>query len=255
MPLKLHRPIAFFDLETTGVSIGSDRIVEISILKIHPDGNRDIKTLRINPQMPIPPGATAVHHITDEDVKDKPTFKQVAQNIMQFLENCDFAGYNSNTFDIPLLTEEFMRNGFEFDPKNRKFVDVQNIFHKKEQRTLGAAYKFYCDKTIENAHSAEADILATFEVLEAQLERYPDLETDVAWLADYSQKHKTADLMGRIIFNEKNEEMFNFGKHKGRPVSLVLKNEPSYYDWMMNGDFPQYTKKVLTAIRLREMGK
>jgi DNA polymerase-3 subunit epsilon len=255
MPLKLHRPIAFFDLETTGISVGSDRIVEISILKIFPNGIKESKTMRINPEMPIPAGSSAIHGIYDADVKDCPTFKEVAGNIMNFLDNCDFAGYNSNTFDIPLLTEEFMRVGFDFDPKTRRFVDVQNIFHKKEQRTLAAAYKFYCEKELTNAHSAEADIMATWEVLEAQLNKYPDLQQDVAWLAEYSQKHKSADLMGRIIYNEKGEEIFNFGKHKGKTVESVLKAEPSYYEWMMQGDFPQYTKRVLTSIRLRGIGK
>jgi DNA polymerase-3 subunit epsilon len=251
MPLTLTRPLAFFDLETTGVMVGSDRIVEISILKLMPDGSREVKTMRLNPEMPIPASASAIHHIFDEDVKNQPTFKQVAKGIVTFLENCDFAGYNSNMFDIPLLTEEFIRVGIDFDPKVRCFIDVQNIFHKKEQRTLGAAYKFYCDKSIENAHSAEADILATFEVLEAQLERYPDLQTNVPWLAEFSQKHKTVDLMGRIIYDEKNIEVFNFGKHKGKSVIEVFRREPSYYEWMMNGDFPQYTKRVLTRIRLQ----
>lgn len=255
MPLKLNRPLAFFDLETTGLNVGSDRIIEISILRINTNDSRDSKTLRINPQIPIAVEATAVHGIKDEDVKDKPTFKEVAPSILKFIENCDFAGYNSNNFDIPLLTEEFLRAGVDFEPKSRRFIDVQNIFHKKEQRTLSAAYKFYCNKEIEKAHSAEADILATYEVLEAQLDKYKDLQHDVSWLAEYSQKHKSADLMGRIIYNDKNEEIFNFGKHKGKTVEHVLSVEPSYYDWMMNGDFPQYTKKVLTAIRLRSANR
>ena len=251
MQLNLKRPIIFFDLETTGVDTARDRIVEISLVKVMPDGEKIIKTRRLNPEMHIPEEATAVHHITDEDVKDCPTFRQVAKSLAQFLEGCDFGGFNSNRFDLPVLVEEFMRAGVEVDFKRRHFVDVQNIFHKMEQRTLVAAYKFYCDKDLQDAHSAEADTRATYEVLKAQLDRYPDLQNDVASLADFSARGETVDYAGRIVYNDKGEEVFAFGKHKGRRVSDVFEQEPSYYSWMMNGDFPLYTKKVITEIRFR----
>lgn len=251
MNLKLTRPIVFFDLETTGVDVAKDRIVEISILKLHPDGKKEIKTRRVNPEMPIPPGSTEIHGISDEDVKDEPTFAALAKSLAQFIGNSDLAGYNSNKFDVPLLVEEFLRVGVDFDLESRKLVDVQNIFHKMEQRTLVAAYKFYCGKDLVDAHSAEADIKATYEVLESQIERYDDLENDVDFLAEFSKRNNTVDLMGRIVYNENNIEVFNFGKHKGKPVSEILEKDPSYYNWMMKGDFPLYTKKVLTAIKLR----
>jgi DNA polymerase-3 subunit epsilon len=251
MNLKLKRPIIFFDLETTGVDTSLDRIVEISMVKIGVDGSKQVKTRRINPEMHIPAEATAVHGITDEDVKDEPKFKQIAKSLAQFIEGCDFGGFNSNRFDLPVLVEEFMRAGVEVDFKRRKFIDVQNIFHKKEQRTLVAAYKFYCDKDLENAHSAEADTLATYEVLEAQIERYGDIGDTVEALAEFSTHFDSADFAGRIAYDEKGAEVFTFGKYKGRRVEDILRDEPSYYTWMMNGDFPLYTKKVLTEIYLR----
>ena len=251
MGLKLKKPIVFFDLETTGVDVASDRIVEISILKLHPDGKKEVKTRRINPLMPIPKGASEIHGIYDEDVKEEPTFKTVARSLAQFIGNSDLAGYNSNKFDVPLLAEEFLRVGVDFEVNNRSLVDVQNIFHKLEQRTLVAAYKFYCGKDLTNAHSAEADNTATFEVLEAQLEKYEELENNVEFLSEFSRRTNNVDLMGRIILNEEGVEVFNFGKHKGIAVTEVLEKQPSYYNWMMNGDFPLYTKKVLTAIKLR----
>lgn len=254
MKLNLKNPLVFFDLETTGINITKDRIVEISLLKVHPNGKEEIKSRLINPEMPIPAQSTAIHGITDDDVKDSPTFKQVAKSLADMLEGCDLAGFNSSRFDVPMLSEEFLRAGVDFDMSKRKFVDVQIIFHKKEQRTLEAAYKFYCDKELQNAHSAEADTIATYEVLKSQLDRYPDLENDVAFLSkEYSSFNNNVDFAGRIIFDEKGVEVFNFGKHKGKPVVQVLRNEPSYYSWMMDGDFPLNTKQVLTKIRLREM--
>ena len=251
MKLNLKNPIIFFDLETTGVDTSKDRIVEISMVKVGVDGTKQVKTRRINPEMPIPAEATAVHGITDDDVRDEPTFRQIAKSLAQFIEGCDFGGFNSNRFDLPVLVEEFMRAGVEVDFKRRKFVDVQNIFHKKEQRTLVAAYKFYCDKDLENAHSAEADTLATYEVLEAQIERYGDIGTTVEELAEFSTHGETVDFAGRITLNDKGEEVFTFGKYKGQRVEDVFRREPSYYSWMMDGDFPLYTKKVITEIRLR----
>ena len=252
MRLNLKRPIVFFDLETTGVDTAKDRIVEVSMIKVMPDGEEVVRTRRINPQMHIPEQASEIHGITDEDVKDCPTFAQVAKSMAQFIEGCDFGGFNSNRFDLPMLVEEVLRAGVDVDFKRRRFIDVQNIFHKMEQRTLVAAYKFYCDKNLEEAHSAEADTRATYEVLMAQLDRYPDLQNDVAALADFSERGQTADYAGRIGYNDKGEEIFNFGKYKGRRVSDVFRDEPSYYAWMMNGDFPLYTKKVITEIYLRE---
>ncbi len=252
MKLNLKRPLVFFDLETTGVDTAKDRIVEISMVKVMPDGEEIVRTRLINPQMHIPEDATAVHGITDEDVKDQPTFAQIAKSLSQFIEGCDFGGFNSNRFDLPMLVEEFLRAGVDVDFKNRKFIDVQNIFHKMEQRTLVAAYKFYCNKDLTDAHSAEADSRATYEVLKAQLDRYSELQNDVAALAEFSSRGETVDYAGRIVYNDKGEEVFNFGKYKGVKVSEVFQREPSYYDWMMNGDFPLYTKKVITEIRLRE---
>lgn len=252
MELKLTRPIIFFDLETTGVDTSRDRIVEISLVKIMPDGEQIIKTRRINPTIPIPKEASDVHHITDEDVRDQPTFKQVAKSLKEFMEGCDFGGFNSNRFDLPVLVEEFLRAGVDVDFRNRRYIDVQNIFHKKEERTLVAAYRFYCNKELgDAAHGAEADTLATYEVLKAQLDRYPDLENDVEQLAKFSSRGETADFAGRIGYNDKGEEIFTFGKYRGQSVEKTFAAEPSYYDWMMNGDFPQYTKKIITEIRLR----
>ena len=251
MNLKLNRPIVFFDLETTGVDSASDRIVEISMIKIEVDGKKIVKTRRINPECHIPEEATAVHGITDEDVAGEPTFKQIAKSLAQFIEGCDFGGFNSNRFDLPLLVEEFMRAGVDVDFRKRKFVDVQTIFHRKEQRPLVAAYKFYCDKDLENAHSAEADTMATYEVLEAQIARYPDIGSTVEELAEFSSNGAIVDFAGRIALNDKGEEIFTFGKYKGCSVEEVFRKEPSYYSWMMDGNFPQYTKKVITEIRLR----
>jgi DNA polymerase-3 subunit epsilon len=253
--LNLKRPLVFIDLETTGTNIGTDRIVEIALLKLQPNGNRESKTLRINPTVPIPVESSRIHGITDEDVQDCPTFQSVARDLQAFMGGSDIAGYNSNKFDIPLLIEEFTRAGINFEISDRKLVDVQNIFHKMEQRTLSAAYKFYCGKDLVNAHSAEADTFATCEVLEAQLERYESLQPDVDWLAQFSSMNKNVDLAGRVVYNEKGEEVFNFGKYKGRLVLEVFRTDPSYYDWMMKGDFATNTKNVITQIRLKDFNK
>jgi DNA polymerase-3 subunit epsilon len=247
LELHLRRPIAFIDLETTGINVSSDRIVEISVLKIYPNGKEEWMSNRINPEMPIPPKSTAIHGITDEDVADSPTFKEIAKKLTAFLEGTDLAGYNAIKFDIPVLAEEFLRANIDFNFHKRKYVDVQVIFHKKEQRTLAAAYQFYCNRELENAHSSKADTEATYEVLKAQLDRYNDLENNVEKLADFSAYNNIVDFAGRIIYDENGIEIFNFGKHKGKPVELVFREEPSYYSWMMNGDFPLYTKKILTA--------
>jgi DNA polymerase-3 subunit epsilon len=220
-------------------------------VKIGVDGSKSVKTRRINPEMHIPKEATEVHGITDEDVKDEPTFRQIAKSLAQYIEGCDFGGFNSNRFDLPMLVEEFMRAGVDVDFRKRKFIDVQNIFHRKEQRTLVAAYKFYCDKDLANAHSAEADTLATYEVLEAQIERYPDIGDTVEQLSEFSSNGEIVDFAGRLAMNDKGEEIFTFGKYRGQSVEEVFRKEPSYYRWMMDGDFPQYTKKVITEIRLR----
>lgn len=253
MSLKLNKPIIFLDLETTGVDAAKDRIIEISLVKILPDGSQDIKTRRINPEMHIPEGASDIHHIYDADVADCPTFKSIAKSLWDYIKGCDLGGYNSNKFDIPVLVEEFLRAGVDVDLKNIRAIDVQNIFHRMEQRTLVAAYKFYCGKDLEGAHSAEADTLATYEVLLAQLEKYEELENDVNFLSEFSTRTQNVDYAGRIIYDENGIEVFNFGKHKGRPVVEVFKSEPSYYSWMMNGDFPLYTKKIITSIYLAGM--
>lgn len=255
MELKLRRPIAFIDIETTGINVSSDRIVEISVLKLSPGGKEEWMSTRVNPEIPIPPKSTAIHGITDKDVENAPTFKEIAKNLAVFLEGSDLAGYNAIKFDIPVIAEEFLRVNIDFNFLKRKYVDVQVIFHKKEQRTLSAAYLFYCSKALENAHSSKADTQATFEVLKAQLDRYQDLENDVEKLAVFSSFNSNVDFAGRIIFDENGIEIFNFGKHKGKPVLTVFKEEPSYYSWMMNGDFPLYTKKILTEIKLRSFGK
>jgi DNA polymerase-3 subunit epsilon len=255
MRITLTKPIAFFDLETTGINIINDRIVEFSVLKIHPDASSEILTKRINPCIPIPAESSAVHGIFQKDIEEAPTFKQIAHELAHFLDNCDLAGYNSNKFDIPLLIEEFLRADVEFEMKNRRLVDVQTIFHKMEQRNLSAAVKFYCGKEMQHAHSAEADIRATYEVFQAQLEKYPELQKDINFLHTFSSHTNNADLSGKIVYNEKNEEMFNFGKHKGRLVEEIFKKEPSYYDWMMKGEFPLHTKKVITAIRLKSFNQ
>lgn len=252
MQLNLSKPICFFDLETTGINISKDRIVEISILKVHPDGKEDTKTWLVNPEMPIPAEVTEIHGISDADVADKPTFKDLSKDIHNMIKDSDLGGFNSNRFDIPLLAEELLRSGIDFDMKNRQSVDVQTIFHKMEQRTLVAAYKFYCDKTLEGAHSAEADTKATYEVLKAQLGRYDELENDTKFLAEFSSRKKFADFAGFLIFNKEGEECFSFGKHKGKRVVDVLEQEPGYFGWLLNADFPLYTKKVLTAIKLKQ---
>lgn len=255
MNLNLKRPLAFIDLETTGINVSSDRIVELSVLKVSPNGKEEWMTLRVNPEIPIPPKTTAIHGIKDEDVAGSPTFKEIAKNLAAFLEGCDLAGYNAVKFDIPVLAEEFLRANVDFNFTKRRYIDVQVIFHKKEQRTLTAAYQFYCKKDLEGAHGAKADTAATFEVLKSQLDRYTDLENDVEKLADFSSFNTNVDFAGRIILDEKGVEVFNFGKHKGKAVELVFSEEPAYYSWMMNGDFPLYTKKILTEIKLRSFGK
>jgi DNA polymerase-3 subunit epsilon len=255
MQINLVNPLVFIDLETTGINISKDRIVEISILKVYPDGKEESKTRRINPEMPIPREATAIHGITDEDVKDCPRFKEIARSLAALIEDCDLAGFNSNRFDIPLLAEEFLRAEVDIDLNKSKFVDVQTIFHKMEQRTLTAAYKFYCDKDLEQAHSAENDVKATYEVLQAQLERYPDLKNDIQSLSDFSSFKDYVDFAGRMIYNEKREEVFNFGKYKGNLVTEVFNVDPGYYSWIMNGDFALNTKKMLNEIRLRNLNQ
>ncbi|WP_343488425.1 exonuclease domain-containing protein [Allomuricauda sp. d1] len=253
MKLQLTRPICFFDLETTGINVAKDRIVEISILKVHPNGNRESKTWLVNPEMEIPEAVVAVHGISNEKVANEPTFKQLSKEIHNMIKDSDLAGFNSDRFDIPLLAEEMLRAEVDFDMKNRVSVDVQTIFHKKEQRTLSAAYKFYCDKSLDDAHSAEADTNATYEVLLSQLERYPDLETDVKKLSKYTTRKRTVDFAGFIIWDEDDEPAFSFGKHKGKKVDVVLEEEPGYFGWILNADFPLYTKKVLTQLKLRKL--
>ncbi|GAL66550.1 DNA Pol III epsilon chain [Jejuia pallidilutea] len=251
MQLNLTKPICFFDLETTGVNITHDRIVEISILKVFPNGSEERKTWLVNPEMPIPKEVTAIHGIDDAKVANAPTFKELAKEIYNIIKDSDLGGFNSNRFDIPLLAEEMLRAEVDFDMKNRQAIDVQTIFHKMEQRTLSAAYKFYCDKNLDDAHSAEADTNATFEVLKAQIKKYDELENDTKFLAEFSSRKKFADFAGFIVYNKKGEECFSFGKHKGKLVTEVLEKEPGYFGWLLNADFPLYTKKVLTAIKLR----
>lgn len=251
MKLNLSKPICFFDLETTGVNITNDRIVEISILKVFPDGKEESKTWLVNPEMPIPKEVTAIHGISDADVADKPNFKQLAKEIYNLIKDSDLGGFNSNRFDIPLLAEEMLRAEVDFDMKHRVAIDVQTIFHKMEQRTLSAAYQFYCNKNLDGAHGAAADTNATYEVLKAQLAKYDDLENDIKFLADFSSRKQFADFAGFIVYNKKGEECFSFGKHKNKKVETVLDEEPGYFGWLLNADFPLYTKKVITAIKLR----
>jgi DNA polymerase III subunit epsilon len=264
MEINLTKPLAFFDLETTGLMIGSDRIVEICILKANVDQTTETKTWRVNPEMPIPAITSAIHGIYDKDVVDCKTFKELAPEINHFLKDCDLAGFNSNKFDIPVLMEEFLRVDIDFDLNKRKFVDVQNIYHLMEPRNLSAAYKFYCNKDLINAHSAEADVIATYEVFKSQLDKYKDTEikdkegkiikpiqNNIEALQKLSTKNRNADFAGRIVYNEKGVEVFNFGKHKDKSLVEVFEKEPSYYNWMMQGDFPLYTKKIITQIRLR----
>lgn len=255
MELNLKKPILFFDIESTGLNIIKDRIIEISYIKVNPNGSEEERTRRVNPEMPIPPESTAIHGITDADVADKPTFKEIAKELARELEGCDLAGYNSDRFDVPILVEEMLRAEVEFDVSRRQRIDVQTIFHKMEQRTLIAAYKFYCNMELENAHSATADTKATYEVLKAQLDRYPQLENDVKYLAKFSTQQRGVDLSAKIVLNSKDEEVFNFGKHKGVRVVDIFEKEPSYYDWMMKGEFPLDTKRVITAIKLKSKFK
>lgn len=255
MQLKLKNPLVFIDIETTGIDLVNDRIVEIAVLKLFPDGREEVKVRRINPTIPIPAEVTAIHGITNDDVKNEPTFKEVAKSLANLIEGCDFAGFNSNKFDFPLLAEEFLRADVDFDLKKRKFIDVQVIFHKMEKRTLEAAYKFYCEKELENAHSAEADTLATYEVLKAQLDRYTELQNDVDSLSQFSSHNRNVDFAGRIVLDDNDVEVFNFGKYKGRSVVEIFQKEPSYYSWMYNGDFPLYTKKVITNLYMKSKQK
>jgi len=251
MVLDLKRPILVFDIETTGLSVAEDRIVEISVIKLFPDGSREHKTRRINPEIPVPEESRMIHGISDEDVKDCPTFKQIAKSLADWMSGSDIAGFNSLKFDIPILAEEFLRAGVEFDFRQIEMIDVQNIFHKMEPRTLVAAYRFYCNKELDNAHSAEGDAIATLEVLEAQVERYHELQNNVKFLASFSERGKMVDFAGRIARDSSDEPIFNFGKHKGKRVVDVFKSEPSYYDWMMKGEFTRDTKQVITDIWMK----
>lgn len=255
MLLNLKNPIVFFDLEATGINPNSDRIVEISYLKVLVNGQEETKTFRVNPGMPIPKESSEVHHIFDEDVANCPSFKEIGKQIARDIEGCDLAGFNSNRFDIPMLVEEFLRNDIEVDLSKRKLIDVQVIFHKMEQRTLGAAYKFYCGKELDGAHGAEADTRATYEVLKSQLDLYPDLKNDVQFLSEFSTFNRNVDFAGKIVLNDDDVEVFNFGKYKDKPVEEVLKRDTGYYGWMMQGDFSLNTKNVLTRIRLRSINK
>ena len=251
MNLKLYKPLCVFDLETTGINVSKDRIVEICVLKVNPDSSRESKTWRVNPEMPIPKEASAVHVIYDEDIADCPTFREIAPKIMEMIAGTDLAGFNSNRFDVPLLAEEFLRVEIDFDLSKFKLVDAQVIFHKMERRNLTAAYEFYCGKNLENAHSAEADVLATFEVLDAQVGRYEEVPNEIAALSDFSFQNKFADLAGMIHFDENGNEIFAFGKYKGQKVKEVFQKDLGYYGWIQNADFPLYTKKVLTGIQLK----
>lgn len=251
MELNLKKPIIFFDLETTGLDLTKDRVIELSYIKVYPNGKEEEKTLRFNPEIPIKPDAMKVHGITDEELKDKPTFKSVAKELARTFQGCNVAGFNSNRFDVPLLLEEFYRADVDIDRKNMKFIDVQTIFHKMEPRTLAAAHVFYCGCEIENAHSANADTKATYEVLKAQLDRYPELQNDMEYLADFSSFNKNVDFSGRFIYNETGEEVINFGKYKGRLVEEVFAKEPNYYNWMMDGDFSYDTKAIARSIYMR----
>lgn len=251
--LNLTKPICFFDLETTGMNVGKDKIVEISILKVYPDGEKESRTWLVNPERPIPAETTAIHGISDEDVANKPTFSELASQVAQMIEGSDVAGFNSNRFDIPLLAEELLRAGQEIDLKKCRPVDVQVIFHKMEPRNLAAAYRYYCGKELVDAHSAEADTMATFEILKAQIEKYEELDNDINFLSEFSQHYKNADFAGMIGYDQNGDEIFKFGKHKNKKVTDVFDKEPAYYNWIQNADFPLYTKKVLTEIQLRKL--
>lgn len=253
MRLNLKKPIVFFDLETTGLNLLTDRIVQISYIKVMPNGEEIERNYLVNPERPIPPETTEIHHITDEMVADKPKFKELARKIAQEWQGCDLAGFNSNRFDVPLLLEEMHRVGVDFDIEKRRLIDVMNIYHKKERRNLSAAYQFYCGKTLEGAHSADADTRATYEVLMAQLDHYEDLENDMDWLQEFSRIGNNADIAGNIVYNDKKEPCFNFGKHKGKTVMEVFEKEPSYYAWIMDGQFAQTTKQFVTKIKLQMM--
>ena len=253
MKINLVRPICFFDLETTGINISKDRIVEISVLKIFPNGNKESKTWLVNPKIPIPDEVSNIHGITDDMVVNEPSFDSIGVHVKEMIDKCDLGGFNSNKFDIPLLAEEFLRNEIDFNLENVKCIDVQNIFHKMEKRTLGAAYKFYCQKDLIDAHSSKADTLATFEVLEAQIEKYSEIENNVDFLSDFSSRNKSVDLAGFIIYNKDNIPCFSFGKHKGKTVDFIIENEPGYLGWILNSDFPMYTKKILTKLRLSKL--
>ena len=253
MKINLVRPICFFDLETTGINISKDRIVEISVLKIFPNVNKESKTWLVNPKIPIPTEVSNIHGITDDMVVNEPSFDSIGVHVKDMIDKCDLGGFNSNKFDIPLLAEEFLRNEIDFNLENVKCIDVQNIFHKMEKRTLGAAYQFYCQKDLIDAHSSKADTLATFEVLEAQIEKYSELENDVDFLSDFSSRNKSVDLAGFIIYNKDNIPCFSFGKHKGKTVDFIIENEPGYLGWILNSDFPIYTKKILTKLRLSKL--
>ena len=253
MKINLVRPICFFDLETTGINISKDRIVEISVLKIFPNGNKESKTWLVNPKIPIPAEVSNIHGITDDMVVNEPSFDSIGVHVKDMIDKCDLGGFNSNKFDIPLLAEEFLRNEIDFNLEKVKCIDVQNIFHKMEKRTLGAAYKFYCQKDLIDAHSSKADTLATFEVLEAQIEKYSELENNVDFLSDFSSRNKSVDLAGFIIYNKDNIPCFSFGKHKGKTVDFIIENEPGYLGWILNSDFPMYTKKILTKLRLSKL--
>ncbi|MDG2372511.1 MAG: 3'-5' exonuclease [Flavobacteriaceae bacterium] len=252
MKLKIERPLCFFDLETTGINIIKDRIVEIAVLKLHPDEKIEKKVWLVNPEIPIPKEVSEIHGITDDKVFDAPTFKEISKIIYNFIKESDLAGYNSDRFDIPLLMEEFLRSEIDFETKNLKTIDVQTIFHKKEQRNLTAALKFYCNKKLENAHSAMVDTQATHDVLMSQLEKYSDLEPSISFLSDFTTRRKIADFAGYIVFNKEGEECFSFGKHKGQIVENILEKESGYFGWLLNADFPLYTKKILTQIRMRK---
>ncbi|MGI9530998.1 exonuclease domain-containing protein [Lutimonas sp.] len=249
MNIKLEKPIVFFDLETTGIQIATDRIVEISVLKVYPNGNKESWTKLVNPEIEIPKEASDIHGITNERVVTEPKFSELAEELSILIDGCDLAGFNSNRFDIPLLAEEMLRAKVNFDMENRKAIDVQVIFHKKEQRNLSAGYEFYCGKSLENAHSAEADTMATFEILEAQIAKYDDVEDTVDFLSDFSSHQKRADFAGFILLDADQTEIFSFGKYKGRKVVDVFRENPGYYNWMQNADFPLYTKRILTKIK------
>jgi len=251
MNIQLTQPICFFDLETTGMNTAKDRIVEISIIKVFPDGTETVFTRRVNPEMPIPPVTSAIHGIYDEDVKDAPTFKDISQEVYELVHDADLAGFNSNRFDVPLLAEELLRVGIDFDLKTNHLIDIQNIFHKMEPRNLVAAYKFYCNGDLTNAHSAEADTRATYEVFKAQMQRYDDLPKEIPALSKFASYFNAADFMGRVVYNSKNEEVINFGKYKGKKVADVLLKDKGYYSWIMGADFPRYTKKIFKNVHDR----